>query len=125
MRFFVKGKRNLCVVEYWPTAVGCWLSDKKVSLGFRSRKKLATVEENCGSREVETCREKAEHRPGLCRVGVKKRKGGGVVQRGAECKWCGEIRQNRGSLKRQAAATTAWPKLFNQLAKYARFKLCA
>ena len=74
-----RNKENLCVVEYWLTAVGCWLSGKKVSLGFRSQKKLATVEENCGSREVETCREKAEQRPWFCRVGVKKRKGGGIV----------------------------------------------
>ena len=36
----VENNGNPSVVEYWLTAVWCWGAGKKVSLGFRSRKKL-------------------------------------------------------------------------------------
>ena len=46
---------NPSVVEYWLTAVWCWSLGKKVSLGFRSRKKLGegAVQENCRAGKVE------------------------------------------------------------------------
>ena len=44
-KILVENNENPSVVEYWLTAVWCWGSGKKVSLGFRSPKKLG--EGNC------------------------------------------------------------------------------